>query len=53
MARNALRYGLDYMTRSSHVTAFGALYEIDKVLEAIIALKEICRLVPAEKRMRR
>lgn len=35
-----------------HVTAFGALYEIDKVLETIVTLKEIGRLVSAEKRMR-
>lgn len=35
-----------------HITAFGALYEIDKVFEAIVALKEISRLVSAEKRMR-
>lgn len=35
-----------------HITAFGALYEIDKIFEAIVALKEISRLVSAKKRMR-
>ena len=53
MARNAVKdTGWILFIRLGHVAAFGTLYEIDKVLEAIVALKEVRRLVSAEKRMR-
>lgn len=53
--RNSGKYVEDtawIIIKLGHITAFGALYEIDKVFEAIVALKEISRLVSAEKRMR-